>query len=209
MDDNKVRGHRLRTARLAAGFASAREAALRMGWPESSYQQHESGLRGMKSAAVDQYAKAFNTTAAWIMFGTGSAPGPFETAKPTYLHLSENDVAPFVSATPDQKAMMQQIARAVAPLDHHPTYYLAQRTRADLLIGKGDILVLSLNAAPAQGDLVIIQLYDEAGEASTQLRQLLGNHLVADRDTKDRIIPYPSPNVLARGKVVAMIRAFD
>jgi phage repressor protein C with HTH and peptisase S24 domain len=65
---------RLQKAREARGFASAREAALRLGFNYDSYSQHERGLRGITRAAAD-YAKAFKVSAAWLLTGEGAGPG--------------------------------------------------------------------------------------------------------------------------------------
>jgi hypothetical protein len=62
---------RLKQARGAAGYTSARQAALKNGWTPSTYASHENGQTEVPSKAADVYAKAFHTTAAWILFGTG------------------------------------------------------------------------------------------------------------------------------------------
>jgi hypothetical protein len=62
---------RLKQAREAAGYKSARQAALKNGWTPSTYASHENGQTEVPSRAADVYAKAFHTTAAWILFGTG------------------------------------------------------------------------------------------------------------------------------------------
>lgn len=65
---------RLRTARAAAGFRSARAAAIRHGWTESTYASHENGQTPVPLKAAESYAKAFKTSAAWILTGEGAAP---------------------------------------------------------------------------------------------------------------------------------------
>ena len=67
-DDSK----RLRQARIAAGHKSAAEAIRRFGWkPESTYRSHENGQTPVPPDAAKQYAKAYKTTAAWILTGDG------------------------------------------------------------------------------------------------------------------------------------------
>lgn len=73
----KAQGSRLRTIRMAAGFTSARAAALEAGWPESSYRAHESGSRTIDPGDAARYvqwflqagAKGENFTGRWIIYG--------------------------------------------------------------------------------------------------------------------------------------------
>lgn len=69
-------GERLKQARLAAGFDSARSAALHHRWTESTYASHENGqaTEVPKRAAV-KYAKAFKVSAGWILTGEGHGIG--------------------------------------------------------------------------------------------------------------------------------------
>jgi len=65
-------GDRLRKARLGAGFASARSAALHFSWTVSTYASHENGQSDFRSAAARKYAKAFRVPAAWLLTGEGN-----------------------------------------------------------------------------------------------------------------------------------------
>lgn len=67
-----ARGQRLTQARVAAGYRSARKAALDHGWSASSFAQHESGARGM-SQMVDAYAAAFGVSVGWLLSGEDGA----------------------------------------------------------------------------------------------------------------------------------------
>lgn len=62
---------RLRKAREKAGFSTAKEAALAMGVPVSTYIGHENGHRGFPAARVPQYAKKFKVTEEWLLYGKG------------------------------------------------------------------------------------------------------------------------------------------
>lgn len=81
MEQNKLRqrqGARLSASREAAGFKSARAAALECGWPESSYRSHEAGTRTIGLDDADKYAKRFQSagvkvSARHILFGADSA----------------------------------------------------------------------------------------------------------------------------------------
>lgn len=50
---------RLAEARIAAGFRSARAAALENGWTESTYRAHESGIRNYDRRDARKYARVF------------------------------------------------------------------------------------------------------------------------------------------------------
>lgn len=86
----KAQGARLAAARLAAGFRSARGAAIEHGWPESTYRAHETGGRTIGQDDAERYAKAFRAhgvevSAAAIIFGgaddhTADCRGP-ETSR--------------------------------------------------------------------------------------------------------------------------------
>jgi hypothetical protein len=79
-EDEKIRkgqGSRLRSVRLAAGYTSARSAALDAGWPESTYRSHEGGTRTMDPQDAARYvlyflkqgARGENFTGRWIIYG--------------------------------------------------------------------------------------------------------------------------------------------
>ncbi len=94
MDREKARhldqGRRLKGARIAAGYRSAREAAHENGWKESSYRAHENGTRTIGQDDAERYARRFralgaSTSAKQILFGeeeraeagAPAAPGRF------------------------------------------------------------------------------------------------------------------------------------
>jgi len=62
---------RLQSARQNAGFEYATDAARAFGWNENTYRSHENGERGLRPAIAERYAKAFRTTAAWLLTGEG------------------------------------------------------------------------------------------------------------------------------------------
>lgn len=64
---DKAKGERLAKAREAAGFRSARAAALEYGWPESTYRAHENGTRTIGRDDADRYAARFRANGgSWI-----------------------------------------------------------------------------------------------------------------------------------------------
>lgn len=68
MSNNKQK--RLALAREHAGFRSARQAALAMGWTYPTYASHENGLRDFPQRVAERYAVAFRVSPEYLMFGT-------------------------------------------------------------------------------------------------------------------------------------------
>lgn len=62
---------RLRQARIAARFTSARKAALRFGWKPSTYSSHENGQTPVPIEAAFRYGHKLGVSAIWILFGIG------------------------------------------------------------------------------------------------------------------------------------------
>jgi hypothetical protein len=77
----KAQGARLAAIRVAAGFRSAREAAIACNWPESSYRAHENGSRTIGWDDAARYATRFRSkgakdaTGVWILHGDQDDPG--------------------------------------------------------------------------------------------------------------------------------------
>jgi SOS-response transcriptional repressor LexA len=76
----KAQGRRLAAARKAAGWRSARAAALENGWPESTYRAHEGGTRTIGQDDAERYARRFQAagvavTAQAILFDQERQPG--------------------------------------------------------------------------------------------------------------------------------------
>lgn len=83
MSEDSIRiaqGRRLAAVREAAGFDSARAAAIGCGWAESTYRSHENGTRTIGVNDANRYLEAFYRRGAkgysgsWILYGTGDEP---------------------------------------------------------------------------------------------------------------------------------------
>lgn len=62
-------GERLRQKRLAAGYATASEAARRFGWNENTYRSHENTTRNVPREWLVAYAKVYGVTISWLTTG--------------------------------------------------------------------------------------------------------------------------------------------
>lgn len=105
-DVQQARAARLRQARLAAGFRSAGSAARRFHWPEPTYRQHESGVRGLVKVA-GEYAKAFKVSEAWLLQGVGAGPGKEDALE------KERLLAIFENLDQEQKAVVLSVAASL------------------------------------------------------------------------------------------------
>jgi hypothetical protein len=65
--------YRLIQARKAAGFRSARAAAIKFGWTVSTYASHENGQSNYGLEKAEKYAHAFKTRAVWLLHGEGAS----------------------------------------------------------------------------------------------------------------------------------------
>lgn len=83
---------RLRQARLAAGYDSARAAARAFGWNEETYKAHESGARGLRQPVAKRYADALRITLAWLLLGEGE--GPRRGSRPEVKEPSRAEMMP-------------------------------------------------------------------------------------------------------------------
>ena len=58
-------------ARVAAGYATAADAARAFGWTKPTYFSHENGSRGIGVKTAAKYGKAFKVSGAWLLTGEG------------------------------------------------------------------------------------------------------------------------------------------
>lgn len=69
-DDRPPEAIRLKKARLARGFRTAKAATKYFGWNYDTYIQHERGLRGLGKEA-DRYARGYKKSKGWLLTGEG------------------------------------------------------------------------------------------------------------------------------------------
>jgi hypothetical protein len=134
--NRKQQGARLRAFRVAAGFRSAREAALTNNWPESSYRAHEAGTRTIGQDDAERYAERFraegvDVTAQRILFG----PSVLGFAEPKHDYDGGAKIPSRQKAPADEAAAdARQLVLEEVPLI----------TLADL--GSGDFIALKVSS---------------------------------------------------------------
>jgi SOS-response transcriptional repressor LexA len=79
---------RLKAAREAAGYETAKAAAEAMGVAVATYIQHENGTRGYPSSRADRYASFFRTSPEWLLYGRGKTPRRREALSPEVRRVS-------------------------------------------------------------------------------------------------------------------------
>lgn len=107
---------RLRQIR-AKRYETARDAAKAMGAKESTYIQHENGLRGTGSiprAAAERYAAFFHVSLDWLLKGKGGEPVDPE---PNAIDL-ERMIAEVIADEVTMQTRLADLPRIVAPALH-------------------------------------------------------------------------------------------
>lgn len=74
MEENRVRGERLRKARKEKGL-SVDQLAQRTGYSGSGVRAIENGQNGLRPDAAQKFAPILGTTAAWLLTGDGDGSG--------------------------------------------------------------------------------------------------------------------------------------
>lgn len=169
---------RLRRLRLNLGFASAADACSRFGWPVGTYRSHENGHRELSRKAAETYAKAYKTTAGFLLFGEQKAhseradsPGSGEAAHAElvperlvrlpvrgeaaagkWLEFDESDTEryPPILAIAGRYTVEEQFAYKVSG----PSMDKARIFDGDFVIC---VPYWHVRAAPTPGDLVVVE----------------------------------------------------
>jgi len=140
---------RLKSARKAAGYTTAADAARALSLSPPTYQGHENGSRGITADAARSYARAFRVTPEWILYGRN--PDDAAPAEPDLVNVYD------VQASAGHGVVVYD-EQAVAQLAFPPGY-LSKLTTAkpkDLKIisVKGDSMLPTL----ADDDVVMLDV---------------------------------------------------
>lgn len=168
--------HRLRRARIDAGFESATAAAEKFGWKPPTYSGHENGSRGFKLDDAAKYGAAFGVTPQWLLFGEERAPAlarqhvQAASLPDTAAGFADTDLAPYHPPTDRARIALAQITAALAQGARHPVSYQLTRAVPGLALLSGDILICDLHATPRNGQAVVTQIADpDTGEGQTRI----------------------------------------
>ena len=162
------RHERLIAARQAAGFKSARSAALRFGWTLSTYASHENGQTPLPVRAAHDYAKAFKCSQSWLLTGEGKMNNgnggevinlpalPTAPVEPPPIEEESDCLEPI-----EVEKLDGEVARELsAARRNHPKaeiWRMASDALAGLGFMPGDYLIVDLRR-PVAGDKVIFEI---------------------------------------------------
>ncbi|TNF66273.1 MAG: XRE family transcriptional regulator [Gammaproteobacteria bacterium] len=76
MSNHENAGTRLRKARIAAGYKTAKAFCQANNIPTSTYSLHETNKRCLKPQLAEKYAKLLGVNVAWLLTGLGSCCPP-------------------------------------------------------------------------------------------------------------------------------------
>jgi SOS-response transcriptional repressor LexA len=163
----KRQGMRLKEARLAAGWRSARAAAKENEWPESTYRAHEGGARTIGQDDAERYVRRFRSagvavTAQSILFGGRDRASqlPAEERSAETADVSRVPLLSYVSA-----------GRLIEPRSQIPVEDVPLLAFADL--GRGEFFALrvsgdSMDRVSPEGSTIVVNRADRtlvAGKA--------------------------------------------
>lgn len=167
--------HRLRSARLDAGFRTAAEAALALGLAVTTYINHENGTRGF-SRHAPVYAQHFGVDLEWLMTGrAGTAAGDETRATAAFLSAASADISsdlPILGTAAASIVGAVTLGRTVGyerrppALRNVPDAY-ALYVAGDSMIPRyfpGDIVYVNPHRPCRQGDDVVIQTRIKPGD---------------------------------------------
>lgn len=181
-------GTRLRKARIAAGFKTAKTFCEKYGIPTSTYSLHETNKRCLKPKLAEKYAKILRINVAWLLTGLGSCRPPNSDAIP---QLSAEEIKSLLETEQDHQPITQLIEdkfsfnskkvnlllytkivfRIVRMLDelnlHWDMYHLSQQAS---LIYKD--IVESSSDAEAQLNMVTLSIKSLKRNTQTKLNHL-------------------------------------
>lgn len=149
----KTMGDRLREARIAAGFGSARAAATRHGWTISTYSAHENGQNQYGESDAKEYAKRYKVLSGWLLTGEGPRTPPKQEDQEPRRKITEVPVLDWVSA-----------GRLAEPNSQIPVEDVPLLAFADL--GRGDFFALtvqgtSMDRISPDGSVIIVNRSDK------------------------------------------------
>lgn len=124
-------GTRLKALRTSAGYETAIAAVQAFGWNYPTYASHENGSRGVPTGAAEKYARAFHSTAQYILFGTSEAEG-LQNWRPFAPTIAQIEQGTFRETKFFEPPLQSQVP-AVA---HQGT---AQRRQYSLLVAGGAV----------------------------------------------------------------------
>lgn len=148
------RSDRLREARIARGFETAKAAAEFLSVPYGTYSGHENGSRGIKDADLLRYSSAFRVSAAWLAYGNqvenrkvvviGSISDEGDKSiVPSDMMSETKTITPPFTLVTDARAVSIDTEKYQPVLFRHDVLLIGPATSAAHLIGKRVVIKLA------------------------------------------------------------------
>lgn len=155
---------RLKNARRHAGFRTAKQFADRLGVPQPTYANHETGARGLTREVLLKYAAALGVTVEWLLTGKGDpgGHGNIDDAPPQNRPIVVIDYV--------QAGNWTIVSDPISEGDGFETLWthldLSSRSFAVYVRGEsnapeyreGDIVIIDPEIAPLPGDMIVAKL---------------------------------------------------
>lgn len=116
MTNDEEIGARLKIAREAKGFKTARDAAASLGIPYPTYVQHESGRRGIVREAP-LYARRLKISLDWLMRGIGPGPDGASSDEPEAGDIPQFNIHAGMGGGGALSVIVDEDGAAVDPAD--------------------------------------------------------------------------------------------
>ena len=188
-----AQGRRLKAARQAAGFRSARAAAHEFEWPESTYRAHEAGTRTIGQDDADRYARAFRARGAVvssqsILFGSTEEEIPAELFEVGEIPVIGEVAAGLWMEVTDSPEEPLEMLPFVPVLSQKATYALRVRGDSVNKIAPDGSYVICADigitgAAIENDDLVIVERLQASSMREVTVKRV--------RLKKDGLVPLP------------------
>lgn len=224
------RRDRLIKAREAAGYGSARSAALAMGWPESTYRSHENGTRGIPKDESDKYADGFRVSREWLFYGRGpmltavaaTAPPPSldAPAAATFpppipasaINLYSRRMIPLFKGTGGEKEgivdfVVVEHVPCPSELENVPDAYAVYVIGVSMepRYHEGERIYIHPHKPPKPGDYVLIRAYNGDGSTQGHIKVLVSidkRSVVAFQLNPRKEVTFPAETVVSVHRIV-------
>lgn len=146
---NQTIGRRLRAARLRAGYRSAQVAAAAQGWPVATYRAHENGGRKVPDEMLNEYAKAYKVSLAWLNTGvvTEANDPPAKSSYDDIAKLAFNLAAEDKKKIAGKRLKLVRLARGFATAwDAADKMKVNQNTYGNLESGRNGLTAAATRA---------------------------------------------------------------
>jgi SOS-response transcriptional repressor LexA len=157
---------RLKQARVAAGYRTAKEFSDRFKIAQATYSTHESGARGIRLETAQYYAKLLNANTAWLLTGEGYGLEPDEVIPPSGPK-PEVEAVDFLGEHPSLREKYREIFRdTMEEPSLEDDYWGVFKVKESAMnvdgILKDDIVIVDFGSEREDSDIVLASINSNA-----------------------------------------------